>query len=443
MPGKTPVTVTYGDGIDPEITQAVLRILDATGAEFAIETIESGEAVYRRGNRPGLRPSAWELPRRTGEFLKAPVTTPAGAGFRSFAVAACQTLGLYAGVRPCVGYDPFVETRHPHADVAIVQENKEDLDAGTRYRASAGEPPSLKVIARPGCERIVRHAFACARQHGRGMVTCFTKDNAVKMSVGLSHRVFAASAGSWTSERRGWRTPRTPSTWGRCLVSTATFSPAWRLGSRDPSGGPARPISAGCAMFEAKHGPASRRAGQNLANPAGLLPGAVLVLEHIDRPALQPQAEQRQGGAPGVRRRVDRTSGPEAVPGEASELSARGCAEDGRRCGQPGGGAAEGTGRCERGRGLAVARCGAAVGGAAPEYGFESRGTGGARREAGCFLDGPLPLPFFGAAGHGDAGAHRGAGGTGGGGGNRHRHGRNAAALRRRAGLRTGPGGIE
>src|SRR5437763_7048332 len=165
MATKTPITVAHGDGIGPEIMGATLQILEAAGADLDIETVEIGEKVYLRGNTAGIEPSAWQSLLRTKVFLKAPITTPQGGGFKSLNVTTRKTLGLYANVRPCVSYDPFVETSHPRMDVVIVRENEEDLYSGIEYRISPQVVESLKLISRPGCERIVRYAFEYACRH--------------------------------------------------------------------------------------------------------------------------------------------------------------------------------------------------------------------------------------------------------------------------------------
>ena len=113
MASKIPITVAHGDGIGPEIMNATLRILEAAGASLDLDTIEIGEKVYLRGNSAGIDPSSWESLRRTKVFLKAPITTPQGGGFKSLNVTVRKTLGLYANVRPCVSYHPFIETKHP------------------------------------------------------------------------------------------------------------------------------------------------------------------------------------------------------------------------------------------------------------------------------------------------------------------------------------------
>src|SRR5881275_3751344 len=198
MADNVPITVAYGDGIGPEIMEATLRIITAAGARIDIEEIEVGEKVYLRGISAGIDPSAWESLRRTKVFLKAPITTPQGGGFKSLNVTARKRLGLYANIRPCVSYSPYVDTKHPKMDVVIVRENEEDLYAGIEYQLSPDVMECLKLISRPGCEKIVRYAFELARKHGRKKVTCFTKDNIMKMTDGLFHKVFDEIAAQYS-----------------------------------------------------------------------------------------------------------------------------------------------------------------------------------------------------------------------------------------------------
>src|SRR6266571_5493964 len=124
MATHTPITVAYGDGIGPEIMKATFHIIIAAGARIDIEEAEVGEKVYLRGINAGIEPSAWESLRRTKVFLKAPITTPQGGGYKSLNVTIRTTFGLYANVRPCVAYYPFVGTKHPKMDVVIVRENE-------------------------------------------------------------------------------------------------------------------------------------------------------------------------------------------------------------------------------------------------------------------------------------------------------------------------------
>src|SRR5512132_1420180 len=145
MATKTPITIAYGDGIGPEIMGAVLRILDAAGAQIEKEVIEIGEKLYKKGISSGIEPSSWESLRRTKVFLKAPITTPQGGGYKSLNVTVRKVLGLYANVRPRVSCQPFVDTKHPVVDVVIVRENEEDLYAGIEYRQTNPGVQCLKV----------------------------------------------------------------------------------------------------------------------------------------------------------------------------------------------------------------------------------------------------------------------------------------------------------
>src|SRR5438874_10426962 len=292
MPAKVPITVAHGDGIGPEIMNATLRILEAAGAPLEIETIEIGEKVYLRGNTAGIEPSAWDSLRRTKVFLKAPITTPQGGGYKSLNVTVRKTLGLYANVRPCVSYHPFVDTKHPIMDVVIVRENEEDLYAGIEHRQTEQVMQCLKLISRPGSEKIVRHAFEYARRNNRKKVTCFTKDNIMQLTDGLFHKVFDEIAAEYPDiENEHWivdvgaaklaDSPETfdvlvmPNLYGDILSDVA----AQIAGSVGLAG--SANIGDACAMFEAIHGSAPRRANQNLANPSGLLLGAVMMLVHI------------------------------------------------------------------------------------------------------------------------------------------------------------------
>jgi isocitrate dehydrogenase len=288
----TPITVARGDGIGPEIMDAALRVLDAADAALQIEEIQIGEKVYQRGISAGIEPSSWDSLRRTGVFLKAPITTPQGGGFKSLNVTTRKTLGLYANVRPCVAYHPFVSTLHPRMDVVIVRENEEDTYAGIEHRQTAEVTQCLKLITRPGCEKIVRYAFEYARAHGRRKVTCFSKDNIMKLTDGLFHEVFNEIGKQYGDiEQEHWIVdigaakladkPEQfdvivmPNLYGDILSDVA----AEIAGSVGLAG--SANIGETCSMFEAIHGSAPRRAGQNVANPTGLMLGAVQMLVHI------------------------------------------------------------------------------------------------------------------------------------------------------------------
>jgi isocitrate dehydrogenase len=289
---KVPITVANGDGIGPEIMNATLHIIKEAGAQLEIEMIEIGEKVYLRGNSAGIEPNAWESLRRTKVFLKAPITTPQGGGFKSLNVTTRKALGLYANVRPCVSYHPFVETKHPVMDVVIVRENEEDVYGGIEHRQTVDVYQCLKLISRPGTEKIVHYAFEYARANSRKKVTCFTKDNIMKMTDGLFHKIFDEIGATYPEiEKEHWivdigaaklaDTPEAfdvivmPNLYGDILSDVA----AQIAGSVGLAG--SANIGTSAAMFEAIHGSAPRRAGQNLANPSGLFLGAILMLVHI------------------------------------------------------------------------------------------------------------------------------------------------------------------
>lgn len=292
MSKNTPITVAYGDGIGPEIMDATLKIINSAGAKLDIETIEIGEKVYLRGNAAGIEPSAWDSLRRTKVFLKAPITTPQGGGYKSLNVTTRKTLGLYANIRPCVSYYPYVATKHPVMDIVIVRENEEDLYAGIEHRQTEQVYQCLKLISRPGSEKIIRYAFEYALANNRKKVTCFMKDNIMKLTDGLFHKVFDEIAKDYPEiENEAWivdigaaKMANTPEVfdvivmenlYGDILSDVA----AQITGSVGLAG--SANIGENFAMFEAIHGSAPRRANQNLANPSGLLLGAVMMLNHI------------------------------------------------------------------------------------------------------------------------------------------------------------------
>jgi isocitrate dehydrogenase len=289
---KHRITVAHGDGIGPEIMAATLSVLEAAGADLAYDTIEIGEKVYSRGNLSGIEEKSWEILRKNRVFLKAPITTPQGGGVKSLNVSVRKALGLYANVRPCRAYSPFIRTKHPKLDLVIIRENEEDLYAGIEHRQTDEVYQCLKLITRPGCEKIVRYAFEFAKRNSRRKVTCFTKDNIMKMTDGLFHRVFEEIGAEYpTIEKEHWivdigaaklaDTPEAfdvvvmPNLYGDILSDVA----AQIAGSVGLAG--SANIGETCSMFEAIHGSAPRRAGQDLANPSGLLLGAVLMLVHL------------------------------------------------------------------------------------------------------------------------------------------------------------------
>jgi isocitrate dehydrogenase len=275
---------------------ATLRILDAAGAKLELHEIDIGEKVYLSGHTSGIKPEAWDTLRRTKVFLKAPITTPVGKGYKSLNVSIRKTLGLYANVRPCVSYAPYVESRSDDLDLVIIRENEEDLYAGIEHRQTDEVVQCLKLLSRPGCERIVRYAFEYCRAHKRKTLTCFVKDNIMKLSDGLFYRVFEEIGAAEYPDIRRERMivdigaamladqPQMfdalvmPNLYGDIMSDIAA-----QVSGSVGLGGSAN-IGEHCAMFEAIHGSAPDLAGKDVANPSGLLLGAVQMLMHIKHP---------------------------------------------------------------------------------------------------------------------------------------------------------------
>lgn len=286
------ISVAYGDGIGPEIMQATLDILNAAGAKVDWEKIDVGEQVYLSGNSSGITDEAWNSIRTNKILLKAPITTPQGGGYKSLNVTMRKTLGLYANVRPCKSFSPFIATKHPEMDVVVIRENEEDLYAGIEHQQTDEVVQCLKLITRPGCEKIVRYAFEYAKLYNRKKVSCFVKDNIMKHTDGLFHRVFKEIAAEYPEiESDNWiidigaarlaDTPEIfdvvvmPNLYGD-IISDITAQISGSVGLAGTAN-----IGASCAMFEAIHGSAPDIAGQNIANPSGLLRAGVMLLNHI------------------------------------------------------------------------------------------------------------------------------------------------------------------
>lgn len=288
----TPITVAYGDGIGPEIMQAVMHILMKAEAKIRVETIEVGEQLYKKHYTSGIAPDTWESIERTKVLLKSPITTPQGGGYKSLNVTMRKTLGLYANVRPSISYHPFVATQHPDLDLVIVRENEEDLYAGIEYRHTHNMRESMKLISRTGCEKIVRYAFEYAVKNNRKKVTCFSKDNIMKFSDGIFHQVFNEIAKEYpkiTNEHYivdiGTARLATKPEMFDVIVTSNLFGDIISDVTAEISGSVGLAGSANIgenfALFEAIHGSAPDIAGKNIANPSGLLNGAIMMLVHI------------------------------------------------------------------------------------------------------------------------------------------------------------------
>lgn len=291
------VAVANGDGIGPEIMKATLRILEAAGANIEPEFIDIGEQVYLGGNSAGIDKEAWEVINRNGIILKAPITTPQGNGYKSLNVTLRKSLGLFANVRPVSALDPFVSTGHPRMDVVIVRENEEDLYAGIEHQQTQDVVQCLKLITRPGSEKIIRYAFEYARAYGRKKVTCMVKDNIMKLTDGLFHQVFREISAEYPdiqnetqiidigAARLAARPEQydvvvTSNLYGD-IISDIVAEIAGSVGLAGSAN-----IGKKMAMFEAIHGSAPDIAGQNIANPSGLINASVMMLAHIGQTAI-------------------------------------------------------------------------------------------------------------------------------------------------------------
>lgn len=292
MTDLVPITVAHGDGIGPEIMAETLKILTAAGARIKPEVIEIGEKIYLKGHSTGIEEASWESLHRTKVFLKAPITTPSGGGYKSLNVTARKALGLFANVRPCISYHPFVKTNFPNMDLVIVRENEEDLYAGIEYRHTPDVYECLKILTRPGSERIARYAFEYARANGRKKVTCMIKDNIMKMTDGMFYKVFEEVGAEYPEIQRDriivdigaakiaadpcrFDVVLAPNLYGD-IISDIAAEVTGSVGLAGSSN-----IGIGGAMFEAIHGSAPDIAGKGIANPSGLLLGAVMMLVHI------------------------------------------------------------------------------------------------------------------------------------------------------------------
>ncbi|MEM6725362.1 MAG: NADP-dependent isocitrate dehydrogenase [Bacteroidota bacterium] len=286
------ITIAKGDGIGPEIMDAVLKVIRATGVQLQYDEIEIGEKAYKGGFSSGISPNAWKSIRQNKVFLKAPITTPQGGGYKSLNVTTRKALNLFANVRPCKSFHPYISTRHPELDIVIIRENEEDLYAGIEHQQTPEVVQCLKLISRPGCEKIIRYAFEYAKMHQRRKVTCLTKDNIMKQTDGLFHQVFNEIAVEYPELEKqhmivdigsakladapqDFDVVVVPNLYGD-IVSDIVAQITGSVGLAGSAN-----VGTNCAMFEAIHGSAPDIAGQGIANPSGLLQGAIMMLNYI------------------------------------------------------------------------------------------------------------------------------------------------------------------
>lgn len=288
------ITIAYGDGIGPEIMESTLKVLDASGASLEYDEIEIGEKVYKRNVESGIDPDSWDKLINNKIFLKAPITTPQGGGFKSLNVTIRKSLGLYANVRPVKALTPYVRSHFPTMDLVVIRENEEDLYAGIEHQQTPEVIQCLKLVSRPGCERIIRYAFEYARSYGRKKVTCMTKDNIMKHTDGLFHKIFDEIKQEYPDietdhfiiDIGAARLADTPH-WFDVIVTLNLYGDIISDITAQISGsvglGGSANIGTDFAMFEAIHGSAPDISGQDIANPCGLLHGAMMMLAHMNQ----------------------------------------------------------------------------------------------------------------------------------------------------------------
>lgn len=300
MSEKYTITVAKGDGIGPEIMDSALEILKASGAPLEFEEIEIGEKVYLSGETAGIRKEDWEIIRKNKAFLKAPITTPQGGGYKSINVTIRKSLGLFSNVRPCKTFRPYIKASCSDMDMVIIRENEEDLYAGIEHQQTNEVVQCLKLISKPGTEKIIRYAFEYARAYNRKKVTCMTKDNIMKHTDGMFHKMFVEISKEFPeieTEHRiidiGSAVVATNPEKLDVVVTLNLYGDiisdimAQVAGSVGLSG--SANIGHGRAMFEAIHGSAPDIAGKDIANPSGLLHGAILMLDYL---GLSPYAKK-------------------------------------------------------------------------------------------------------------------------------------------------------
>ncbi|MEO1617736.1 MAG: NADP-dependent isocitrate dehydrogenase [Planctomycetota bacterium] len=286
------IVVAEGDGVGPEITKATLRIIEAAGAPLEWDSIQVGQSVYEQGNSSGVPAEAWDLMRERGVLLKGPIMTPQGKGFKSVNVTIRKTLNMFANVRPCKAYSPSVASPHPGMNLVIVRENEEDLYAGIEHRQTNEVHQVLKLLTRPGCEKIVRYAFEYAKAYGRQKVTCMTKDNIMKLTDGLFHQVFDEVAAEYPEiesdhyiiDIGAARLAASPEIFDVIvtlnlygdILSDIAAQIAGSIGFASSAN-----VGDTVSMFEAVHGSAPDIAGKGIANPSGLLIAATQMLVHL------------------------------------------------------------------------------------------------------------------------------------------------------------------
>ena len=287
----TSITVANGDGIGEDIMHAVLQILKEAGFALGMDFVEIGKAKFEKKYVKGMSDDDLKVILKNPVFLKGPITTPQGKGYRSINVTLRRELGLFANVRRCRAYDPFVHSSHPEIDVVIVRENEEDLYSGLEYRQTFDAYKAIKNITKFNSTRICQYAFEYARANNRKSVSCCVKDNIMKLTDGAFANCFRDVAVEYNDISNeyhnvdiaaGWLAAKpgkfdvivTENLYGD-IISDIAAEVAGSIGLSSGAN-----IGTHYAMFEAVHGSAPGMA-PDTANPSALLLGAIDMLVHI------------------------------------------------------------------------------------------------------------------------------------------------------------------
>ncbi len=295
------VTFIPGDGIGPEIAEATKRVVEATGVKINWHYQEAGLAMIDKYGTP-LPDHVIESIKQTRVALKGPITTPVGGGFRSVNVALRKALDLYANMRPAKTY-PNIPSRYDNIDLMVVRENTEDLYAGVEHMVGKDAAESIKIFTREGCRRIIKYAFDYARDNNRKKVTAVHKANIMKCTDGMfleearniaanypdiefEDMIVDAMCMKLVTMPENYDVLVLPNLYGD-IVSDLCAGLVGGLGVA-----PGANIGANAAVFEAIHGSAPKRAGQNLANPTALLLSAKMMLDYLNEKAAAAKIEK-------------------------------------------------------------------------------------------------------------------------------------------------------
>jgi isocitrate dehydrogenase (NAD+) len=284
------ITLIPGDGIGPEVTQAAVRVLEATGVKFDWETFQAGAEAYEKYHEyiPKELTASIE---RTRVGLKGPVTTPIGGGFASINVALRKQFELFANFRPIRNL-PHIPTRYPDVDLIIIRENTEGLYSGIEHEVVPGVVESLKIITEKASTRISRFAFEYARKNKRKKIHAIHKANIMKLSDGLFLRCSRAVAKEYPEITYGehivdntcMQLVMNPYQYDMLLMENLYGDILSDLCAAFVGGlglVPGGNIGTDCAIFEAVHGSAPDIAGKNLANPTAVIRSGLLMLRHL------------------------------------------------------------------------------------------------------------------------------------------------------------------